>query len=97
MLLTLLHNISKANAEVKDGKWVREENRGTELEGKTIGIYGYGNTGSAFAKVLRGFDVKILVYDKYRTVLSPSGGGEGGGLKESSPEEIFSQADVYQR
>ncbi|TAL58784.1 MAG: hydroxyacid dehydrogenase [Bacteroidetes bacterium] len=94
MLLNLLNNISKANAEVKAGKWLREPNRGTELEGKTIAIYGYGNTGSAFANVLRGFDVNILAYDKYRAVLPPLGGGVGGGLQESTPEEIFVQTDI---
>lgn len=94
MLLSLLNNISKANNEVKTGDWLREPNRGTELERKTIGIYGYGNTGSAFAKVLSGFDVKVLTYDKYRAVLSPSMGGNGSGLKESTLEEIFSEADV---
>ena len=95
MLLNLLNNISKANDEVKQGKWIREANRGTELDGKTIGIYGYGNTGSAFAKVLRGFDVKILAYDKYKAVDSPLEGGAGGCVfKSSSPEQIFSEADV---
>lgn len=88
MLLTLLNNICKANNEVKEGKWIRELNRGTELEGKTIGIYGYGNTGSAFAKLLRGFDVKILAYDKYKKKFG------NVFVKESSPEEIFSQAGV---
>lgn len=88
MLLALLNNISKANTEVKEGKWIREANRGTELEGKVVGIYGYGNTGSAFAKVLMGFDVKILAYDKYKKNF----GNEF--VNESSPEEIFSEADV---
>jgi len=88
MLLSLLNNISKANAEVRSGKWLREANRGTELEGKTIGIYGYGSTGSAFAKVLTGFGVKVLAYDKYKK----SFGNEH--VKESTPEEIFSSADV---
>jgi D-3-phosphoglycerate dehydrogenase len=88
MLLDLLNNISKANEEVKSGNWIREANRGTELEGKTIGIYGYGNTGSAFAKVLRGFDVKIIAYDKYKQNF----GNEF--VKESTPEEIFAHADV---
>ncbi|MEK6616232.1 MAG: NAD(P)-dependent oxidoreductase, partial [Bacteroidota bacterium] len=83
-----LNNISKANAEVKEGLWLREGNRGTELEGKTIGIYGYGNTGSAFAKVLRGFNGKVLAYDKYKKNYGSDF------VKESSPEEIFSEADV---
>ena len=88
MLLCLLNNISKANSEVKDGKWVREVNRGTELEGKTIGIYGYGNTGSAFAGVLKGFNVKVLAYDKYKKDFG------NDFVEESSPEEIFSEADI---
>ena len=88
MLLNLLNNISKANNEVKKGKWIREDNRATELEGKTIGIYGFGNTGSAFAKVLKGFDVKILAYDKYKKDF----GNEF--VKESSPAELFSETDI---
>jgi len=88
MLLNLMNNISKANEEVKTGKWLREVNRGTELEGKTVGIYGYGNTGSAFAKVLRGFDLKLLAFDKYKKNF----GNEF--IKESSPEEIFHEADI---
>jgi D-3-phosphoglycerate dehydrogenase len=88
MMLSLLNNICKANSEVKGGKWIREGNRGTELEGKTIGIYGYGNTGSAFAKVLCGFDVKVLAYDKYKKNF----GNEN--VKEASPEEVFLHTDV---
>ncbi len=67
MLLSLLNKLPQANKQVKDGIWDREGNRGEELDGKTIGIIGYGNNGSAFAKKLRGFDVKILIYDKYKT------------------------------
>ena len=63
MLLSLFNNLNKADAEVRQGKWLREENRGIELDGKTIGIYGYGNMGKAFAKKLRGFDVEVLCYD----------------------------------
>ena len=66
MLLNLLNNINKANNELKNNLFLREENRGEELDGKTIGIIGYGHTGQAFAKKLRGFDVEILVYDKYK-------------------------------
>ncbi len=66
MLLSVIRNIAVSRNEVQAGQWLREENRGSELEGKTIGIIGYGHTGPAFAKKLRGFDVNILVYDKYR-------------------------------
>ena len=65
MLLNLLNNINQANQEVKDGVWLREKNRGIELSGKTIGIIGFGNNGSAFASLLSGFNIKILAYDKY--------------------------------
>lgn len=64
MLLSLFNNLSRANAEVKNGKWLREQNRGVELEGKTVGIIGYGNMGKSFAKKLSGFNVKeVICYD----------------------------------
>jgi D-3-phosphoglycerate dehydrogenase len=63
MLLSLFNQLNKANSEVKSGQWIREGNRGHELEGKTIGIIGYGTMGKSFAKKLRGFDVTTLCYD----------------------------------
>lgn len=63
MLLSLLNKLNKADKEVRKGEWNRESNRGFELDGKTIGIVGYGNMGKSFAKKLRGFDVEVLCYD----------------------------------
>ena len=63
MLLSLFNKLNKADKEVRDGKWLREENRGIELDGRTIGLIGYGNMGKSFAKKLRGFDVEVLCYD----------------------------------
>ncbi|MDO6812686.1 2-hydroxyacid dehydrogenase [Tenacibaculum soleae] len=63
MLLSLFNKLNKADKEVRNGKWLREDNRGIELDGKTIGLIGYGNMGKAFAKKLRGFDVKVICYD----------------------------------
>lgn len=88
MLLALFNNICRADKEVRKGKWIREGNRGVELMGKTIGIIGYGNMGSAFAERLKGFGVKILAYDKYKK-------GFGNDHVEETPlEKIFSEADV---
>ena len=88
MLLALFNNLVKCDAEVRQGIWLREENKGVELDGKTVGIIGYGNNGSAFAKKLRGFDVRVLAYDKYKT------GFASGQVEESSWEEICREADV---
>ena len=63
LLLSLLNKLCKANCEVKKGKWDREGNRGVELNGKTVGIIGYGNMGKAFAKTLKGFEVNVICYD----------------------------------
>lgn len=63
MLLSLFNKLNKANGEIKKGQWLREENRGVELDGKTIGVIGYGNMGKSFAKKLRGFNVQVLCYD----------------------------------
>ncbi len=88
MLLALMNKLCKANNQISEGVWNREENRGEELDGKTLGIIGYGNNGAAFAKKLRGFDVKVLAYDKYKF-----GFGDDF-VHESTLEAIFNSADV---
>ena len=90
MLLALFNNINKADAEVRQYKWLRETNRGEELAGKTVGIIGYGNMGSAFAKRLQGFDVKVLVYDKYKHNYISN----NEYVEESSLERIQEEATV---
>ncbi|REE01022.1 NAD(P)-dependent oxidoreductase [Marinoscillum furvescens] len=70
MLLNLFHRLDKGNREVRDMIWDREGNRGFEVKGKTIGIFGFGFMGSAFAEKLRGFSCRVLAYDKYKTDLS---------------------------
>lgn len=88
MLLALFNKLVKSDNEVRSGKWDREGNRGVELDGKTVGIIGYGNNGSAFAKKLRGFDVTVLAYDKYKT------GFGNQFIHESSLEDLFTNADI---
>ncbi len=88
MLLGLLTCLPKRNSEVKSGVWDREGNRGTELKGKTVGIVGYGNTGSAVAQKLRGFGVEILAYDKYKT------GFGNAWIAEVSESELLSKSDI---
>jgi D-3-phosphoglycerate dehydrogenase len=88
MLLMLLNNLKRADQEVRSGIWKRAENRGHEINGKTIGIIGYGNMGSAFAKKLRGFDCNVLVHDKFKNNFSTED------LTESTLERIFLEADI---
>lgn len=88
MLLALFNNLIQGDKEVRQGIWDREGNRGNELDGKTVGIIGYGNNGSAFAKKLRGFDVKILAYDKYKSNFG------NDFVEEVNMDTIFKQADV---
>ncbi|MFM2375280.1 MAG: hypothetical protein RLZZ165_377 [Bacteroidota bacterium] len=88
MLLSLMHSIARADRQVHEWRWLREENCGTELYGKTVGIIGYGNTGSSFARCLSGFGCRVLAYDKYKS-------GYGNPLVEEVPlEAIFDEAQI---
>ncbi len=88
MLLSLMNNLNRADHQVREGKWKREENRGTEIKGKTIGIIGYGNMGSAFAQRLQGFEATVISFDKYKKNYSD------GNTLETTLEEIFNSADI---
>lgn len=87
VLLSLFNKLNKADKEIRAGKWLREENRGLELDGKTVGLIGYGNMGKSFAKKLKGFDVDVLCYDIKSNV-----GDEN--CKQVSLEELQQRSDV---
>ncbi len=88
MLLMLFNNLKKGDTEVRRGLWLREENRGIEIEGKTVGIVGYGNMGSAFAEKISGFGARVIAYDKYKS------GFSNRFVTEVSPDELFRQTDI---
>ncbi|MES2061608.1 MAG: 2-hydroxyacid dehydrogenase [Bacteroidota bacterium] len=88
LLLSLMNNMNTADAEIRSGSWRREENRGYELKGRTVGIIGYGHMGSSFAKKLSGFGVNVIAYDKYKTGFSDQY------AREVSMEEIVKHSDV---
>jgi len=88
MLLVLLNKLIRADSEVRNGKWRRDANRGTEIKGKTIGIIGYGNMGSAFAQRLKGFEANVISYDKYKHNYSD------GNTKEVDLQAIFEETDI---
>jgi D-3-phosphoglycerate dehydrogenase / 2-oxoglutarate reductase len=88
MLLAMMNKIIISSAQVKESKWIRDENRATEIAGKTIGVIGYGNTGEMFAKKLSSFDVTMLAYDKYKKDFG------GKLIREVEMEQICKYADV---
>ncbi len=89
LLLTLFNHLARADAQVRKGIWHREENRGLEIKGKTVGIIGFGNMGRAFAQRLQGFDCEIIAYDKYL-----SAGYAPKYVKEVTLAELQERADV---
>ncbi len=88
MLLNLLNKINVADRQVRGGQWLREENRGTEISGKTVGIIGYGNMGSSFARCLSGFGANVIAYDKYKF------GYTDDFVCENTLEGVFESADI---
>jgi len=88
MLLCLFNNLCRCNAEVSKGMWRREENRGLEIKGKTVGIIGYGNMGNAFAQRLKGFGCKVIAYDKYKFDYTDEF------CEEKQLQDLFEQCDI---
>jgi len=87
-LLSLMRNIPRADREVRNKVWLREENRGEEIMGKTVGIIGYGNMGHSFARRLSGFGCNVLAYDKYKTGFSDAV------CREATMDELYAEADI---
>lgn len=88
MLLMLMNKLGAADRQIRAGQWLREPNRATEIKGKTVGIIGYGNMGSALAQRLKGFEANVIAYDKFKF------GYADGNAKEVELETIFAESDI---
>lgn len=89
LLLGLLNHLSRADRQIRQGIWIREGNRGVEIKGKTVGILGYGNMGSAFARKLQGFEARVIAYDKYKK-------DYGDAFAEAvSLEQLWEETDLF--
>lgn len=88
MILALLNHLCKVNLEVRNGIWIRDNNRGTEIKGKTVALIGYGNTGSEFARRLMGFGANVIAYDKYKTGFSTDW------VTEATMQQVYDSADI---
>lgn len=88
MILSLRNHLKRADAEVRNGIWKREENRGFEMKGKTLGIIGFGNMGAAFAQRLQGFEMRVIAYDKYKTDFG------NHWVEEVAIEELLRESDI---
>ena len=88
MILSLRNHLKRVDAEVRQGIWEREGNRGFEMKGKTLGIIGYGNMGAAFVQRLQGFEMRVIAYDKYKTRFA------NNWVEEVDLEEIFKESDI---
>ena len=88
MLLMLMNNLGLADRQIRDGRWVRAANRGIEIKGKTIGIIGYGNMGSAFAQKISGFGARLIAYDKFKSNYADAL------VSEVSLEQVWAEADI---
>ena len=89
LLLSLLNNLSRADRQIRQGQWIREGNRGVEIKGKTVGVLGYGNMGSAFARKLQGFEARVIAYDKYK-----SNYGDACAMAVSL-EQLWAESDLF--
>lgn len=88
LLISLMRNINISDRQVRLAEWIREGNRGTEIKGKTVGIIGYGNMGSAFAEKISGFGTRVVAYDKYKSVFADDF------VEEVDMQTIFNDTDI---